>query len=263
MTDRPAAETPDPAPQPAGGPQAEPVPAGAIADAKKPSGPTVRGSDTGTFVGVYPDEGRPLYNFAKRVFDIAFSGCAIVVLFVPSVVLSAAICIESPGAPIYCQRRLGRVRKDGTLQQFTMLKFRSMCKDADAQLAKLQDRNEADGPLFKIADDPRVTRIGRFIRKHSIDEFPQFVNVFLGQMSVVGPRPPLPGEVEQYSERDLGRLRVKPGLTGPWQVSGRSDLTFDDMVRLDLEYIDTRSFRGDLAYIWRTIKVVLDGDGAY
>ena len=181
-----------------------------------------------------PAEGRLGYRFVKRAFDIAFSLCAIAVLLVPSIILCVAIRLESPGCPIYSQKRVGRIGRSGEVRTFDMYKFRSMHKDADERLSELQELNEADGPLFKIKDDPRVTRIGKFIRKHSIDELPQFLNCLMGQLSCVGPRPPLPSEVAQYDERAMRRLSVKPGLTGYWQVRGRSDTTFDDMVAMDL-----------------------------
>ncbi len=177
-----------------------------------------------------PAEGRLGYRFVKRAFDIAFSLCAIAVLLVPSIILCVAIRLESPGCPIYSQKRVGRIGRSGEVRTFDMYKFRSMHKDADERLSELQELNEADGPLFKIKDDPRVTRIGKFIRKHSIDELPQFLNCLIGQLSCVGPRPPFPSEVAQYDERAMRRLSVKPGLTGYWQVRGRSDTTFDDMV---------------------------------
>ncbi|KGI71904.1 hypothetical protein HMPREF9458_02129 [Eggerthella lenta 1_1_60AFAA] len=148
------------------------------------------------------------------------------------------------------------------MRTFDMYKFRSMHKDADERLAELADLNEADGPLFKIKDDPRVTRIGKFIRKHSIDELPQFLNCLMGQLSCVGPRPPLPSEVAQYDERAMRRLSVKPGLTGYWQVRGRSDTTFDDMVDMDLAYIEERSFSTDLRVIAKTVITMFDGKGA-
>mgnify|MGYP003177825916 FL=1 len=181
---------------------------------------------------------------------------------VPSALLCLAIRLESPGNPIYSQIRMGRLDKDGTLHPFRMYKFRSMYADADERLEDLLDQNEVEGAMFKMRDDPRVTPIGRFIRKHSIDEFPQFVNVLLGQMSLVGPRPPLPREIPEYSERDFRRLTVKPGLTGPWQVSGRSDLSFSEMVDLDLDYIERRGLLYDLRLIARTVRVVLTGEGA-
>ena len=209
-----------------------------------------------------PAEGRLGYRFVKRAFDIAFSLCAIAVLLVPSIILCVAIRLESPGCPIYSQKRVGRIGRGGEVRAFDMYKFRSMHKDADERLAELQELNEADGPLFKIKDDPRVTRIGKFIRKHSIDELPQFLNCLAGQLSCVGPRPPLPSEVAQYDERAMRRLSVKPGLTGYWQVRGRSDTTFDDMVAMDLAYIEERSFLVDLKVIAKTVATMLDGKGA-
>lgn len=208
-------------------------------------------------------DGRLVYRFFKRLFDIVFSALVIAVLLIPSLLLCVAIRIESPGSPIYIQHRVGRIGKHGEVITFPMLKFRSMYKDADERLAELKDLNEADGPLFKMKDDPRVTKIGGFIRKHSLDELPQFVNCFLGQLSTVGPRPGLPNEVLEYDKRAMQRLAVKPGITGYWQVCGRSDLTFDEMIDLDLLYIKERSFKNDLWLITRTIKVVIGGSGAY
>ena len=228
----------------------------------QPAASSLPVAHAGDFVGVYPELGRPAYRFFKRAFDIVFSGCVIAVAAIPSAVLAAAIRLESPGNPFYSQERMGRLDKDGRLTTFRMWKFRSMYKDADERLAELLDKNEIKGAMFKMKDDPRVTKIGRFIRKHSIDEFPQFVNVFLGHMSVVGPRPPLPREIPEYAQRDFGRLAVKPGLTGPWQVSGRNDLDFADMVDLDLDYIQNRGFLYDLGLIVKTVKVVFTGDGA-
>ena len=190
-----------------------------------------------------PAEGRLGYRFVKRAFDIAFSLCAIAVLLVPSIVLCIAIRVESPGCPIYSQKRVGRIGRGGEVRAFDMYKFRSMHKDADERLSEPQELNEAHGPLFKTKDDPRVTRIGKFIRKHSIDELPQFLNCLMGQLSCVGPRPPLPSEVAQYDERAMRRLSVKPGLTGYWQVRGRSDTTFDDMVAMDLWWFNIEPIR--------------------
>lgn len=209
------------------------------------------------------DRSRLGYRFVKRAFDIAFSLAVILVALVPSILLCIAIRLESPGWPLYGQKRVGCIGPDGKPREFTMWKFRSMVKDADKHLEELLERNEVEGPMFKMADDPRVTRIGHFIRKHSIDEFPQFVNVLLGQMSVVGPRPPLPREVAQYDAWAMQRLAVKPGLTGPWQVGGRSDVDFDDMVRLDLGYIARRGVKADLVLIVQTVAVVFTGKGAH
>ena len=208
------------------------------------------------------ERGRLGYRFAKRVFDIVFSGCVIAVGLIPAAVLCAVICLDSPGGPFYGQERVGRTHRDGSLSTFRMWKFRSMRRDADRELEGLLGRNEAGGAMFKMRDDPRVTRVGRFLRKHSIDEFPQFVNVFLGQMSVVGPRPPLPREVAQYKERDLMRLAVKPGITGLWQVSGRSETGFDEMVKLDLRYIAECGPLTDLRIILLTVAEVFTGKGA-
>ena len=204
-----------------------------------------------------------LYRACKRAFDIVFSLCVIAVLLVPGLILCVVIMLDSPGGPFYAQERVGKLDKDGKPTYFKMWKFRSMVADADQQLEQLLDKNEVEGAMFKMADDPRVTRVGRFIRKHSIDEFPQFLNVLLGQMSVVGPRPPLPRELPEYTERDYQRLMVKPGLTGPWQVSGRNNLGFHEMVELDLHYIEHRGFLYDLKLIAKTVLVVLTGEGAH
>lgn len=143
-----------------------------------------------------------------------------------------------------------------------MFKFRSMVKDSDKKLDDLLDQNEVQGAMFKMKNDPRVTRVGKFIRKHSIDEFPQFINVFLGNMTVVGPRPPLPREVAQYTEYDLQRLAVKPGVTGLWQVTERNNVDFEDMVELDLSYIKNSGFLYDLQLVAKTVVVMFKGEGA-
>ena len=208
------------------------------------------------------DRSRLAYRAVKRAFDIVFSGCVLAVIAVPSLVLAAAIRMESEGNPFYSQIRVGQTRRDGSLSTFRMWKFRSMYKDADERLAELREQNEIAGAMFKMKEDPRVTKIGRFIRKHSIDEFPQFVNVFLGQMSVVGPRPSLPNEVAEYTEYDLQRLAVKPGITGWWQVTDRNDTDFDGMVRRDLEYIAKRGVVTDLKIVLLTVVEIFTGDGA-
>ena len=208
------------------------------------------------------DRSRLAYRTVKRAFDIVFSGCVLAVIAIPSLVLAAAIRLESEGNPFYSQIRVGQTRPDGSLTTFRMWKFRSMYKDADERLAELKGQNEIAGAMFKMRDDPRVTKIGKFIRKHSIDEFPQFLNVFLGQMSVVGPRPPLPNEVAEYTEYDLQRLAVKPGITGWWQVTERNSTGFDGMVRRDLEYIANRSVITDLKIVVLTVFEVITGKGA-
>ena len=209
------------------------------------------------------NEGKWAYRAARRLVDIAFSGTVIALGLVPAAIICAAIRLESPGCPIYKQTRVCRTHRDGSMHEFTMYKFRSMYADADERLVALKAENEVEGAMFKMKDDPRVTRVGRFLRRHSIDEFPQFVNVFLGQMTIVGPRPPLPAEVAEYDAWAMQRLAVKPGLTGYWQVGGRSDVDFDDMVELDLKYIHERSLWVNLKVILRTIKVVFTGEGAY
>lgn len=208
------------------------------------------------------DRTRLAYRAVKRAFDIVFSGCVLAVIAIPSLVLAAAIRLESEGNPFYSQIRVGQTHRDGSLSTFRMWKFRSMYKDADERLAELKGQNEIAGAMFKMREDPRVTKIGKFIRKHSIDEFPQFVNVFLGQMSVVGPRPPLPNEVAEYTEYDLQRLAVKPGITGWWQVTDRNDTDFDGMVRRDLEYIAKRGVVTDLKIVLLTVVEVFTGGGA-
>lgn len=205
------------------------------------------------------DRSRLVYRAIKRAFDIVFSGCVLAVIVIPSLILAAAIRLESAGNPFYSQIRVGQTHRDGSLSTFRMWKFRSMYKDADERLEELKEQNEIAGAMFKMKDDPRVTRIGRFIRKHSIDEFPQFLNVFLGQMSVVGPRPPLPNEVAEYTEYDLQRLAVKPGITGWWQVTDRNDTDFDGMVRRDLEYIAKRCVATDLKIVALTVVEMITG----
>lgn len=208
------------------------------------------------------DRSRVAFRAVKRTFDIVFSGAVLIVIAIPSLVLAAAIRMESEGSPFYSQIRVGQTHRDGSLSTFRMWKFRSMYKDADERLAELKGQNEIDGAMFKMREDPRVTKIGKFIRKHSIDEFPQFLNVFLGQMSVVGPRPPLPNEVAEYTEYDLQRLAVKPGITGWWQVTECNSTGFDGMVRRDLEYIARRGLLTDLRIIALTIIEVITGKGA-
>ena len=209
------------------------------------------------------DRSRLAYRAIKRTFDIVFSGAVLVVIAIPSLVLAALIRLESEGSPFYSQVRVGQTRPDGSLSTFRMWKFRSMYKDADERLAELREQNEIAGAMFKMREDPRVTKIGKFIRKHSIDEFPQFLNVFLGQMSVVGPRPPLPNEVAEYTEYDLQRLAVKPGITGLWQVTERNSTGFDGMVRRDLEYIAKRGVITDFKIILLTVLEVFNGSDAY
>lgn len=193
----------------------------------------------------------------KRLMDIA--GATALILASGPVMLAVAIAIrlESPGPIMFRQIRSGRNGR-----RFTMLKFRSMVVDAEAKKAALAAQNEMSGPVFKITRDPRVTRVGAFIRKTSLDELPQFFNIFWGDMSLVGPRPPIPAEVEQYEPWQRRRLSVKPGLTGLWQVSGRNNIDFEEWMRLDLRYIDTWSLWLDFKILLRTLPAVLNKTGA-
>jgi len=194
----------------------------------------------------------------KRVLDVAVS-IVVLTLLSPALGLIALIIkLDSPGPVLFRQVRIGR---DG--KSFALYKFRSMRQDAEKQLDELLCLNEATGPLFKIRDDPRMTRVGRFLRRTSLDEFPQFINVFRGEMSLVGPRPPLPQEVEHYEEWHMRRLEAPPGLTCLWQVSGRSEIPFDEMVMLDIYYIENWSLGLDLGILLRTIPAVLSGGGAF
>ncbi len=194
----------------------------------------------------------------KRAVDLLIALPLTLLLLPVGLLISLAIVIDT-GLPVfYRQRRLGRDNR-----AFTILKFRSMRVGADRERALLKDSNEASGPLFKIRSDPRVTRVGRFLRKWSLDELPQLLNVLSGRMSLVGPRPPLPEEVDQYSRRQLKRLRALPGITGVWQVSGRSELEFDDMVKLDLYYVDNWSIWMDLSIMLLTLPAVISSRGAY
>ena len=194
----------------------------------------------------------------KRVVDIVggFVGCILTMLL--TVILAPVIWIESPGPIFFSQIRVG---KNG--RKFKIYKFRSMYRDAEERKKELMEKNEMQGLMFKITDDPRITKIGKFIRKTSLDEFPQFFNVLIGDMSLVGTRPPTEDEFVQYEGRHKRRLMLKPGLTGLWQVSGRSDIdNFEDVVRMDLEYIDNWSMKLDLKLLVKTVSVVLFGRGA-
>ena len=191
------------------------------------------------------------------MFDIAIAVVALVATVPVIVVAAIANQLTSPGPVFFRQNRVGR---DG--QEFEIIKLRTMVVDAEARKAELMDQNESDGALFKIRNDPRVTPIGRFLRKLSIDELPQFWNVLRGEMSVVGPRPALPDEVEQWPADVHERLRVLPGITGMWQVSGRSDTSFDEYKRLDLYYVDNWSLVHDLTIVAKTFGAVVSSRGA-
>jgi exopolysaccharide biosynthesis polyprenyl glycosylphosphotransferase len=194
----------------------------------------------------------------KRAIDVVLSAAALLALSPLLLVTAVAIKLDSPGPVLFRQRRIG---VNG--REFRMVKFRSMHRDAEARLASLRALNEVSGPVFKIKRDPRITRVGRFIRRTSIDELPQFWNVLRGEMSIVGPRPHLPAEADQYQRRHVRRLSVKPGITCTWQVSGRSSIGFDRWMELDLAYIDSWSLWQDVKILARTIPAVLTGRGAH
>jgi len=186
------------------------------------------------------------------------AGCALLFLSPVFAVIALLIRLDSEGPAFFAQERVGR---GGRL--FRILKFRSMNASAPAQLEALMASNEGNGVLFKMKNDPRVTRLGRTLRKYSLDELPQLWNVLMGDMSLVGPRPPLASEVSTYEDHVHRRLYIKPGLTGMWQVNGRSNLSWEDSVRLDLYYVENWSLMGDLIILWRTVKVVAAPVGAY
>lgn len=205
-----------------------------------------------------PPEPKPVYEFFKRIFDLVMSTFALIVLSPVFLIVAIAIKAEDGGSAFYSQTRLTKGGKE-----FKMYKFRSMCPDADQKLESLMDQNEMEGPAFKMENDPRITKIGHFIRKTSIDELPQLINIIMGDMSIIGPRPPLPREVEQYTPYQLHRLDVKTGLACYHECQGRSeDKNFDNWVESDLKYIRERSFLTDLKVIFWTIRVVLTGKGA-
>ncbi|WP_455583497.1 sugar transferase [Lactiplantibacillus pentosus] len=199
------------------------------------------------------------YRFVKRVFDFVASLLGLIILSPLFLIIAIAIKLEDPkGSVFYSQTRLGRGETP-----FKMYKFRSIVSNADELLEQLLKNNEIDGAMFKMQDDPRVTRIGKFIRKYSIDELPQLLNVLQGSMSLVGPRPPLPREVAEYTEYDKQRLAVKPGCTGLWQATVRNSVGFDEMVKLDLLYISKRSVSFDVYILFKTVVIMFKPNGAY
>lgn len=223
----------------------------------------------GPRMSLRPVEGMPLIHvqiprfdggayLLKRGLDIIVSAAALIAFAPFALIIALLIKFDDPGPAFFRQSRVGR---DG--MDFKMLKFRSMRVDAEAQLAALRAANDGAGPLFKLKSDPRVTRVGQVLRKFSLDEVPQFWNVLRGDMSVVGPRPPLPDEVSMYDTSVSRRLYIKPGITGPWQVGGRSDLSWEESVRLDLRYVENWSVFEDLRIMWRTAIVMVKPDGAY
>ena len=204
-------------------------------------------------------QSKPIYLACKRVTDFILALLGLIILAPVFLIVALLIKWDDPkGAVFFGQDRVG---KDGEL--FKMYKFRSMYVDAEERLSNLLEHNEVSGAMFKMKEDPRVTKIGACIRKCSIDELPQLFNVLMGDMSLVGPRPALIREVAEYTSHDKQRLLVTPGISGLWQVSGRSRLTFAQMVELDLDYVTTRSYWMDIKILFKTIKVVCTGDGAY
>ncbi|KZM58301.1 multidrug MFS transporter [Geobacillus stearothermophilus] len=199
------------------------------------------------------------YLIAKRIMDICGALIGLICLSWLFLIVALLIKLEDPKGPVFFKQV--RVGKDG--KEFYMYKFRSMVTNAEELLESLLHLNEVSGAMFKMKDDPRITKVGKFIRKTSIDELPQLWNVLKGDMSLVGPRPPLPREVAQYTEYDKQRLLVIPGCTGLWQVSGRNDLGFNEMVELDLKYIRERSILYDLKIILKTIKIMIKPNSAY
>lgn len=198
------------------------------------------------------------YFIIKRIFDFVFSLIAIILLLPVFIIISIVVFVECPKAcPIFVQDRVG---KDG--KHFHFLKFRSMVPDAEAQLESLLDKNEMEGHAFKMKNDPRITKVGRFLRKTSLDELPQLFNVLVGHMSIVGPRPPLPREVVKYDDYELQRLYVTPGITCYWQTTpNRNDMTFDEWLEMDLDYIEDRSIKVDFYILFSTIFAVFDMNG--
>nr|WP_167849551.1 sugar transferase [Weissella confusa] len=201
-----------------------------------------------------------LYGAAKRMMDILGSLVALIIFAPISLAIIAAIKFEDGGPTFYSQERIGYKGRP-----FVMWKFRSMVVGAHSMKSELEDLNETEGPIFKVKNDPRVTKVGVFIRKHSLDEIPQFVNVLKGDMSLVGPRPALPEEVLAYGDSEKERLKAWPGLTGLWQVSGRSNLNYDQMIALDLKYVENKSLIMDIKILFATViqMFLADDSGAY
>lgn len=199
-----------------------------------------------------------VYLFIKRVIDIFGSLIGLIIFSPIFILISIAIKLEDPkGKILFCQERVGI-----NSNVFKMYKFRSMVSNAEELLEHVSKLNEMNGPVFKIKDDPRVTKVGRFIRKTSLDEIPQFINILKGDMTFVGPRPPLASEVEQYSDYEMQRLMVKPGLTCYWQICGRNSIDFDEWVELDLKYIEERNTFIDIKIILKTFFVLFGDENA-
>ena len=202
-------------------------------------------------------DNRIIYNLSKKIIDFSLSAVALVILSPLLLIVAILIKLESKGPVIFSQKRVGLNGKE-----FKMYKFRSMVVNAEELKEKLAKQNEMSGPMFKMKDDPRVTKIGKFIRKTSIDELPQLINILKGDMSLVGPRPPIPREVIQYNKYQYQRLLVKPGITCYWQISGRNNIDFDEWVELDLKYIKERNLFKDIYIILMTLPVLLGDKNA-
>jgi lipopolysaccharide/colanic/teichoic acid biosynthesis glycosyltransferase len=198
------------------------------------------------------------YRACKRLLDVLVSGSLLLLLAPVLLLVAAAVRLSSPGPVLYRSVRIGRGGR-----RMAFLKFRTMRRDAEALKASVSHLNEKGGPIFKAKDDPRITPVGRFLRRYSLDELPQLAHVLLGEMTLVGPRPHLPCEVARYRPEDWARLSVKPGLTCYWQVRGRSDLSYEEWIALDLEYVRDMGLRTDLRLMAATPKAVLGGKGAY
>jgi len=207
-----------------------------------------------TNIEIRRKESRIIYSFLKRTIDIIGSLCGLILLSPVLIITGILIKLESKGPIIFVQKRVGI---NG--QEFNMYKFRSMIVNAEELKEKLKDKNEMSGPMFKIKDDPRITKVGKFIRKTSIDELPQLINILKGDMSLVGPRPSLPKEVEEFEPWMRKRLEVKPGLTCYWQVSGRNNIDFENWMKLDIKYVEERNIILDIKLIFKTF-FVLFGD---
>jgi exopolysaccharide biosynthesis polyprenyl glycosylphosphotransferase len=201
---------------------------------------------------------KPVYDFIKRAFDLIVSLVALVIASPFMLIIAILIKLNSKGPVLYISDRVGKNGK-----AFKFYKFRSMCQDADEIYEDLATINETGGPTFKSKDDPRITKVGKILRKTSLDELPQLFNIIKGDMSIVGPRPPMVREVEEYDQKAMNRLAVKGGLTCYWQVNGRSNIDFNGMVDLDMKYIKERSVWTDIKIILKTVPAVLKGDGAY
>jgi len=199
-----------------------------------------------------------VYRVFKRAFDLMVAAAALILLVPIIPLIAVMIKLDTPGPVFYRQQRVGRRGR-----VFDFYKFRSMFADADERKKEVEALNEQDGPVFKVRSDPRVTDVGRFLRRSSLDEIPQIFNVVRGEMSIVGPRPPLPSEVLRYQPWHRRRLEVTPGITCLWQISGRSHLSFNEWMRLDMEYIRQRSLRTDMLILLKTIPAVIARKGAY